>query len=309
MTMWSQVLSLRNHLAARRRHSRETLVNRTRAFMMAIGLAIVALSPHGHAARTVLWDKTVIPIELTVGVEQLLHFDGSVSPGLSPLLSKKDFFRVLSSNGTVYVTALQPFDRQRVKFKTEAGDYILVDMSAITTETPPKSVEDVHIVVVGGRQSSDANPLYGRSRSDSKAPAVSMFDVLRYGAQSLYSPERVIKPVPGINEVTIKIRNNLRGLYKGDNVRSLSIKAVRGWQSSGIYVTALSVKNDSDHPMTFDPSKLQHSMKRVVNGVNNQFEAVALLGRSRHLAGRRQRDNMAFVLVVTDHPFTSVLDI
>ena len=281
----------------------------TLALLMTFSLLIIGASPKSLAARTVLWDKTVIPIELTVGVEQLLHFDGSVSPGLSPLLSKKDFFRVLSTNGTVYMTALQPFDGQRVKFKTHNGDYILVDLSAQTLEVPPKSVEPLHVVISNRDNAMGASAESERSRGEGRAPLVSMFDVLRYGAQSLYSPERVIKPVAGISDVDIKIRNDLRGLYKASNTKSLSIKVVTGWQSSGIYVTALRIKNDSNHSIVFDPSKLQHSIRRVVNGVNNQFEAVALLSRSRHLGGRRQKNNAAYVLVVTNHPFTSVLDL
>ena len=284
-------------------------MNRTLALLVISGWLIAITSPLAQAARTVLWDKTVIPVELTVGVEQLLHFDGSVSPGLSPLLSKKDFFRVLSSKGTVYMTALQPFDKQRVKFKTDRGDYILIDLSAQTSETPPGKVEPLHVVAAGDEALPDSIEDSYRSLGRPVAPSVSMFDVLRYGAQRLYSPERVIKPVPGIADVTIKIRNDLRGLYKGRQQKSLSIKVVQGWQSSGIYVTALRIKNRGDKPFTFDPSKLQHSINRVVNGVNNQFEAVALLSQSRHLAGQRQHNNSAYVLVVTGHPFTSVLDI
>jgi integrating conjugative element protein (TIGR03749 family) len=276
-------------------------------------IALVLWLPVSAAsARTVIWDKNVLPIELVVGVEQLVHFEGEVAPGLTPLLSKKDFFRVLSSNGTVYMTAMQAFPAQRVKFRTASGEFVLADISAKAVKTPPKNVEALHIVskaagdarrtTEAGFPGSHRNPRQG-------ADGVTMFDVIRYGAQTLYSPARVIKPVPGISDVPIKIRNDLRGLYKGSDSRQLSIKAVKGWRSNGNYVTALKISNLSNQAMRFDPSKLQHTMKGQVNGVNNQFEAVALLNHLQVLSPRKQRGSDTYVLVVTLHPFTSVLDI
>lgn len=262
-------------------------------------------------ARTVIWDKDVLPIALVVGVEQLVHFEGEVAPGLTPLLSKKDFFRVLSSNGTVYMTAMQAFPAQRVKFRTASGEFILADISATSMKTPPTSVEALQVVSknAGVRRAGAPESAASSRRARNRVDDVTMFDVIRYGAQTLYSPTRVIKPVPGISDVSVKIRNDLKGLYKGSQQHQLSIKAVKGWSSNGSYVTALKVSNVSQQALAFDPSKLQHTMKRPVNGVNNQFEAVALLNNTQTLTPRKQPGSTTYVLVVTLHPFTSVLDL
>lgn len=275
-----------------------------------LGLALCLVALPSFAARTVIWDKTVIPMELIVGVEQLVHFEGEVSPGLSPLLSKKDYFRVLSSNGTVYMTALQAFDTQRVKFRTQSGEFVLVDLSAKSVKTPPHTVDELHVVlkqrdpVSAGRTTTSGN-----RRAHNTAAGVTSFDVIRYGVQSLYSPARVIKPVSGIADIKMRIKSDLRGLYKGRNSQQLSIKAVKGWSSNGIYVTALKVINKGNERVLFDPSRLQHTMKHVVNGVSNQFEAVAMLNESRVLGARREASSTTYVMVVTNHPFSSVLDI
>lgn len=277
--------------------------------LMIIGV-LVAGAP-AHASRTVVWDKTVIPLSLVVGVEQLVHFNDTVSPGLTELLSKKDFFRIMSTNGTVYMTALQPFEQQRVKFRTDEGEYILVDLSARTEKTPPAKVDAVHVVLGDkdgeSRTGAASHAATHRVADQPRVKAVGLFDVLRYAAQSMYSPARVIKPVAGLVPVSLKIRSDLKTLYKGPQRAQLSIKAVRGWRSGDIYVTVLKVKNHGDHAVLFDPSKLQHAARRAENGVSNQFTAVGLLNRSRKLSTGSNTQRSTYVFVATDHPFSSVL--
>ncbi len=276
-----------------------------------VTLAVMWVSMPSHAVRTMVWDKTVIPLRLVVGVEQMLHFEGSVSPGLTELLNDQDIFRAMSTNGTVYLTALRPFDTQRVKFKLKDGDYILVDLSADMRKSPPKTMEPIKILADKGSDDESHQAVSRHDTNKQKAP-VSMFDVLRYGAQVMVSPKRVIKPVQGITTVSLKITGDLKRLYQANEGESLSILAVRGWSAGGVYVTALKVSNTGASPIAFDLSRLQHTHKTIVNGVNNQFVASAMLDEARVLkattsgSGRR---GSAFVLVATEHPFASVLDL
>ncbi len=279
--------------------------------LVVVMMMTTLIAQPSHAVRTVVWDKTAIPLLLVVGVEQMLHFESSVTPGLTELLSDEELFRAMSVNGTVYMTALRAFDKQRVKFKLKNGDYILIDLSAEVRKAPPQTMEPIKVLSASDSEDEFDNAA-GQHTQKEKRKQVSVFDVLRYGIQDLVSPKRVIKPVDGIRAVSLKINGDLNRLYQSHPGESLSITVVQGWSAGGVYVTALKVSNTGASAIAFDLSRLQHTHKTIVNGVNNQFIASAML---KQTGGVKADDTgikparSAFVLVATEQPFASVLDL
>jgi integrating conjugative element protein (TIGR03749 family) len=268
-------------------------------------LIALGLLPSGpaRAIETIQWDQTVIPLELIVGVEQLVQFQGSAVIGVPASLANPDTFRHLFVNDTAYWKALEPFGKQRVKVRLESsGGFVLFDISAKTVKRPPKSVEPISIVVTV----KGAGPI-SASTSAQTEQAITMFDLIRYAAQSDHSPPRVVAPLAGVRPVEQNVHSELSRLYNHADSVNLDMFARATWSVGGWYVTAIEVRNRTKQSIEIDPSRLQHTAHGVVNGVANQFMASALIRGD--VAPRGKTDDTTFLYVVTDKPFSAVIDL
>ena len=109
----------------------------------------LVLSVPTKAVETLQWEQKAIPLELVVGVEQLVQFQGSAIVGVPASLANPETFRHLFVNDTAYWKALEPFAKQRVKVRLESsGEFVLFDISARAEKRPPKSVEPISIIAI-----------------------------------------------------------------------------------------------------------------------------------------------------------------
>ena len=275
-----------------------------RLFFLHIGTLLLALtSAASHAIETVTWDQTVIPLELIVGIEQLVQFEGSAIVGIPATLANEDVFRHLFANDTAYWKALVPFNKQRVKVRLEStGEFVLFDLSAIAMKQPPKTVEALSIVA----SANNGNPLTAASVATSEQ-VVTMFDLIRYAAQADHSPPRVVAPLAGIRQVEQKVRSELSRLYNHPDSVNVDMFVSSSWTVSGWHVTAIEVRNRTKQRLEIDPSRMQHTAYGVVNGVANHFLATALI--RGEVTARGSANDTTLLYVVTDKPFSAVIDL
>lgn len=270
-----------------------------------IALAIIAsVLSSTLFAKTAVWRKTPITVELVVGVEQLLMLPANADVGLPPVLSNSNVFRTLVTGGAAYWTALEPFETQRVQLRLESGEFLLFDVRARTLKQPPANVDTLHVVLPeNGREVGDS-PQHSTGAGSGEA---NLFELLRYAAQSIYAPHRLVAPLPDVKKVPLGLTGDLGRLYDGGR-QPLVIEPYGSWSSGALFVTALVVTNVSSSSVALDSRKVMHTPHAHRTGVDPHFIASAffapvLSGRDSETSG----GNRTTLFVVTDRPIRHVI--
>ncbi len=264
-------------------------------------------SGHVGAVHSVLWDRTVIRLNLSVGVEQVVYFPSDAAVGLPPTLADTSFFRTLSAGKTVYWKALQPFSGERVQVRLSSGEFVLFDITANVDKQPPAQADPINIVFSKPGDSGGAPR--GDERGNDKNEA-NLFDLVRYAAQSVYAPRRLLAPLHGIKEVPIGIAGSVNRLYQaskdaGRSQYDLVLMPLKSWRLKGLYVTAIAVKNKSAQMVSLDNRHLQHTRDSSINGVSNHFIASSFYRRTLSPTG--EKGDRTTLFIVTDRPFAASL--
>jgi integrating conjugative element protein (TIGR03749 family) len=194
----------------------------------------------------VVWDRSPIQVVLPVGEERRIEFPVPIKlvvPKSIQVVSKPIQIR---EDGSVYWTAKEAFSPQRVQAITLTGYSYFLDVSS--REEGPRHP----LVIVDDRVPSDEAP----QSSERTGYHYDMVDLIRYAAQSVYAPQRLIKPLPGLTRVPVGTVPCSR-LYR---FHDYDYRPLAAWQSPGIptrYVTAMTVRNLSDNPAIFDPRMIR----------------------------------------------------
>ena len=271
----------------------------TAQIVMAVALTLVAGMTQ---AATVVWRKTPINVDLVVGVEQMIILPQDGAVGLPPELSNSNLFRTLVTGGTAYWTALEPFEAKRIKVRLDSGEYVLFDVSARVEKSPPAATDAIQVVMSG--EGAHRDPGERGSAVDRQSPAT-VFELIRYAAQELYSPARLVAPVPGVRPVPAGLQGNLTALYDQGRHRGLVVQPHKAWAVDGLYVTAFIVTNEHSHRMMLDNRKVSHAPGAKRNGVAPHFVASTFF--ESELEPRGNPGNRTTLFIVTDQPIRSVV--
>ncbi len=260
-------------------------------------LLILAMKP--SMAETLVWRKVPIHIDLLVGVEQMVILPDEAAVGLPPALANRNVFRTLVTGGAAYWTALEPFDNERIQVRLASGEFLLFDVSARVVKAPPARANTLQVVL------TDDPAAQGFSEPGVEQTEASLFDVIRYAAQSIYAPARLVAPLPDIKPVQVGLQGNFSRLYDEGRSPGLRIQPYRAWAAGPYYVTAFIVTNEHDYPLTLDQRKVVHTPYARRSGVAPHFVASSFYQRT--LPGRGNGDNRTTLFIVTDRPIRSVL--
>lgn len=269
----------------------------------AIGCLALGLVVPLSEARIAVWDKTVIELHMVVGVEQIVLFPEDGAVGLPATLANKAVFRTLFTGQTAYWTALQAFENQRIKVRMDSGEYILLDVSARLEKTPPAEAERLQVVMAAQGTMNDrgegAMPVSGESLK------TTLFEVIRYAAQNIYSPGRLVDEVAGIRAIPLGLTGNQNRLYHQGAHKGLVILPYKAWSVDGLYVTAFVVSNEHSHAIQLDNRKVMHVAQTHRNGVGPHFLASSFF---RHQVQKRgEPGDRTILFVVTDRPIQTVI--
>jgi len=218
------------------------------------GLVCGALlaAPLANAVELMEWDRTPLVIDLPVGQERLVVLNRNVSVGLPVTIAHDDILRVQSTGGVLYFKAHEAFDTERVQLKDEStGEIILVDLTA----KADASAEQIQVISAEKVAEADASER-PEPAAEQRAPLSVV--LTRYVAQSLYSPLRVIEPVPGINRVAMRLPGSVETLLPALPVEARPIAA---WTLEGLHATAIELRNqDPDRSFELDPRYLHGAL-------------------------------------------------
>ncbi|PRB81521.1 TIGR03749 family integrating conjugative element protein [Pseudomonas sp. MYb185] len=217
------------------------------------GLVCGALlaAPLANAVELMEWDRTPLVIDLPVGQERLVVLNRNVSVGLPLTIAHDDILRVQSTGGVLYFKAHEAFDTERVQLKDEStGEIILVDLTA-KADASAEQIQVISAEVAEADASERPDPA-----AEQRAPLPVV--LTRYVAQSLYSPLRVIEPVPGINRVAMRLPGSVETLLPALPVEARPIAA---WTLEGLHATAIELRNqDPDRSFELDPRYLHGAL-------------------------------------------------
>lgn len=273
-------------------------MKQTTAALFGIALTIIATTTR---AGTVVWKQTPIAVDLIVGVEQMLILPQDGAVGLPPALANTNIFRTLVTGGTAYWTALEAFDNQRVKVRLVSGEYLLFDVSARVEKSPPSSQASIQVVLAN----EGAPQRHDRAQTGDRQAPATLFELIRYAAQEVYSPARLVAPVPGVRSVPVGLSGNMTALYDQGRHPGLIVQPYKAWSVDGLYVTAFIVTNEHTHPVVLDNRKVRHAPSQQRNGVAPHFVASTFFKKA--LAPRGHPGNRTTLFVVTDQPIRSVV--
>ena len=222
------------------------------------------------------WDKTPLKLDLKVETERFLHFSFPVDIGVPANL--KDQVRVQIVGNSVYLTAMQNFDRQRFLIRSrEDGTVMVFDIKADSLEV---GSNHVHI--------NDAARATVKQAKKQWTPS----SLTRYAARIMYAPKRLRVSSNGLTQVPLPEQADR--LVRDERIR---IRPIASWKSEqGLFVTVVLLTNISDRAVELHPSKLRGNWTAAT------FHHYRLLP-STTLA------NVTAVYLISKQPFAHALDL
>jgi integrating conjugative element protein (TIGR03749 family) len=214
-----------------------------------LGVSLLLMQSLVHAEsdtpERIEWKKAPIRLELVVGQEQRIEFPAAVKVGV--LASVQPLLRTQSVNETVYLLAHAPFDSSRLMVRElDSGRIYLFDVTA--TEEGGAS-HPIQIYIAGDTET--ANDL-ATEANDSDQGQPGYIQLVRFAAQQLYAPARLVKDRPGI--VRVPISRDPINLLHGGAIEATPLVA---WRANGLYLTAVKLTNRTEQPQTLDPRDLR----------------------------------------------------
>ena len=200
---------------------------------------------NGPAPERITWQKTPIAVALTVGKERRVDFPGPVKVGLPAAIQSA--IRVQSVAGTVYLLAHQPFEATRVMVRAvDSGAIYLLDLSADNQDEAKAAIQilDPETRIPGAATDEGTPP--------PEMPAYGYVTLTRFAAQQLYAPARLLHDLPGV--VRVPVRREPVRLVRGVPIEASPLVA---WRASGLYITAVKLRNLGTQAVTLDPRRLR----------------------------------------------------
>lgn len=242
-----------------------------------------------HPVSRVIWNKTPIPLRLTLNQERLVHFPTPVKIGVPSTLNA--VLSILSVDGTVYWQANAPFSATRVQVQeVESGRLYLLDVSADKQggENGPLTVTAPSAPAPDSRSQRAGN---APAHDETTADPVDYITLTRYAAQQLYAPVRLIREVAGIWPAQPPRRTPVP-LVRGGAVEAIPVAA---WRSRDYYLTAVRLRNLSDRPVILDPG---HDLRGTWLSATPHH--------TRLLPHGDEADTTALYLI-SEHPFNEII--
>ncbi len=278
-------------------------------------LAVLLSWTHiGLADELVTWDnRQPIKLTLNVGEERAIVFPANVQVGMPPEIAS-DALRTQSVGGVVYWKPSKAFQAQRVYVRlVDSGHIVLFDLAA---EDPGKAAsagaakpEPMRVLFPDGVDLNPPKPLEPGTASaagvapgaagevaaeaEEAAPVITPVMLVRFAAQQLYAPQRLLRDLPGISRVPMRAPKTMTTLYRGGEVAA---KPVASWVGGGYYVTAVKLINQTGGRVQLDPRRLKGDLRYA-----------AFQHASMTLGPKGSETDTTSVYLVTERPFADTV--
>lgn len=221
------------------------------SFLVVCFFSFATYAETGGFKERIIWKDIPIKLSLKVGQERVIHFPkpGFVRVGIPGKLNNTVLrTQILGSN--VYWLAKQPFSSERIQvINPESGESYLFDLEASIESTSTNPVEIVSSKAA--LHPNDSASHYSAKQNTSQR--IDYVTLTRYASQQMYAPTRLVKKIPGVNRVPIDTTMS-RPLVRGLHIEATPLVQ---WKGGGYYVSAVKLKNLTDHAVTLDPRELR----------------------------------------------------
>ena len=202
---------------------------------------------HSNADRIehTLFDRRPVAVTLRVDQERLVRLPFPVMLEVPPELT--GVLEAQMIEDTAYLTALEPIRRSRVLAHALDGSAVIpLDIHA-SGKGDPKPELEVHYP-----SAEPAGTMRGTGADPSEPARPDMVQLTRHAAQALYSPRRLLKPLPGVRQV--EVSRSPVVLYRDAKVVTAPLGA---WTSGELFVTAVRFSNASSEALELDMERLR----------------------------------------------------
>ena len=238
-------------------------------------------------AERVLWDKRPIVVHIQRNHERIIHFPDDIRYWLPDQLQRK--VTVLAANGVLYIRALEPFSRSRIRVQgLQSQKIYLLDVMADESA----SVADELIVITAESVINQA-----KDKTQKMVGQDWRVRLSRYAAQQLYALERLLKGDSAIERMPVA--SQAIPLIRGGVIEAVPIAS---WQGGGLTVTAVRLQNKQTHSLVlqFTPASEGNSVN-----LNKRLRGRWLTATLQHkwLGALGQKDDTTTLYLVSAQSF------
>lgn len=200
---------------------------------------------NAHGIEHTLFDRRPVAVTLRVDQERLVRLPFLVMLEVPPELT--GVLEAQMIEDTAYLTALEPIRRSRVLAHALDGSAVIpLDIHA-SDKGDAKPELEVHY------PSAESAGATGGASADQPEPArPDMVQLTRHAAQALYSPRRLLRPLPGVRQS--EVSRSPVALYRDAKVITAPLGA---WTSGELFVTAVRFSNASSEALELDMERLR----------------------------------------------------
>ncbi|MYH89593.1 MAG: DUF3438 family protein [Gammaproteobacteria bacterium] len=189
----------------------------------------------------VSWEGAPVPVALDVGAERRLVFPESFRLGLEPGVS--NHFEHEIYDRLQLIRPLRPLATRAKVQLLATGRILFLDFRATTGTGFSTSPLEVVIPADEPEATAEAEEIPEGVLGVGASPP-GYVDLVRFAAQRLYAPERLLTDRPGLREASTDSRP--MHLVRGAPVVATPIA---GWEEAGLFVTAVRIRNEWDRPV------------------------------------------------------------
>lgn len=210
----------------------------------AVMLFLLVLTNTANATEVHLWDKKPIEIRLEVGKERIVTFPSNAKLGMSQDFSSK--IRFTNAAGTLYIKALQAFNKTRVFATLDNGEMLLIDFFAVRPSKDNEAPEEFKIVHPDAVEKASEGLKKSQEEIDENSKSITIKQALQYAVIDLYGAKRLL-PNLAITESEIKNPLNLKHVFINGSSGLFDLTAFKQYRTSKYTVTAIHLRNKTYH--------------------------------------------------------------
>lgn len=230
-------------------------------------------------AEHVLWDKTPIPLELSLNEERLVHFPQAIS-----IVDNEagDKIAVLKVQDTLYLKGKADFENKRLLVQLmPQGEVIILKLSAREKISAGKPLE----ILLESKEETTKTTQESANAFDMNAIALT-----RFAIQSLYAPQRLLVIPEGISRTPMQTRRLINLFYGA----SIEARPLISWHGGTFYITAVELKNLLNKEVIVDPRRMVGNWQTATFYPTNTLVP-------------RGNEDTTTVFLVSDRPFNTAL--
>lgn len=253
-----------------------------------------AAQQNPQTPERVLWDKKPIAVLLAVGQERLIHFPSDIRYWLPDSVKTK--VNALSANGVLYLEALKPMEKVRVRVQAiDSPQLYLLDITATQNGDYPTELivlQEANVVNRAKQVDALSRPIDWRIR------------LTRFAAQSLYAPERLIPADAAIRRVSVDTTTAIP-LVRGGDIEAIPVAS---WRGGGLTVTAIRLRNLSQQTLVVGSRQPLEQTTRLLD-LTQDIRGEWLTASVQHslLKATGNHEDRTCLYLVSKQPFEAAL--